>query len=1279
MVCTPPRLAPSSCAPLVIAGLLCAAGLFVLPVSVSAQTAGGGGSHTTVLKDDGTVWSWGANGNGQLGDGSTTSRVLPTNVATLSNVVGIADGDTHVVAVKSDGTVWAWGLNGSGQLGDGTTTQRTTPVQIPTLSDVIAVAAGTAHSVALKSDGTVWAWGLNSNGQLGDGTTTPRTSPVQVTGLSGITSIASGSYHVLAVKNDGTLWAWGRNGNGQLGDNTTTQRPSPVQVSGLSNIVQAAGGAYHSLARKSDGTVKAWGYNGYGQLGDSTTTQRTAPVAVVSIPAAASIAAGAYHSFAAGQDLSVWGWGNNDDGQLGDGTTIRQPIAVAVTNVSNITHVAGGLVHSVAIASDGTVWAWGQNADAQVGDGTTVKRLAPVRISEAAYAWKVGTPTFNIPAGTYQAALNVTVATATPGATIHYTTTGVEPTEADATVASGSTVSITQSATLRAKAWKNGIPSSNVDGLSYVLRVFVTALSPGSGTYAVHQNVTVSTTASGATLHYTTTGADPTESDPVVTSGGTVAVTQSLTLKVKGWKTGWTTSDTVTGVYTMKVGAPSLSPAPGVFTSAQTVTVSDVTPSATLNYTTNGAEPTASDPIVAAGGTISIGTVTTLRIKGWRVGWTTSDTTVATYRFNLGTVATPVLTAPGGLYTSLQAVALSTTTGGATIRYTLDGTDPTLLSRVYTAPILVEHPLTVKARAFKADWTSSAVASGTYTFDFGTVDIPTLSPPGGQYATTQTVTVATTTAGATIHYTTTGLDPTEADPTVASGGTVTVAQSWRLKAKAWKTGTPASAVRTADYWITGAVAAGAYHTLALKSNGTVWSWGFNNAGQLGDGTTTLRTAPVQVSTITDAVAVAGGLHHSLALRRDGTVWAWGANASGQLGDGTTTPRTTPVPVATLTNVIAIAAGDTHSLVIKNDGTLWAWGSNNAGQLGDGTTSMSLNPIPITTMTGVAAIAASTNFSMALKTDGAPTGTVWTWGRGIEGQLGDGVTGLVNRVLPANVLVNTVAIGAGSSHAVAVLADGTGRAWGTNSDGRLGDGTVTGQFAPVTIVDLANAVAIDGGGVQSAATTADGSAWAWGDGGHVGLENIASSNLISVPVRVPGAGTDVVRLSAGADHTVVARRDGSVWTWGFNLYGQFGAGSTAGSDIPVKVPNFSLVDESWLLGDPDGDGLSTWRELQVGTDPRNPDTNGDGLRDGAAVSSGVSATSTDTDGDGVSNAVELARGTDPFRADTDSDGVPDLADCFPLDPTRALCPAGDPDDHTPPVITLQYPTNAVLVP
>ena len=239
--------------------------------------------HTIALKSDGTLWAWGQNGSGQLGDGTNTDKNAPVQIGTGTNWLSIAAGLYHTIALKSDGTLWAWGYNDWGQLGDGTNTDRWSPVQIGTGTNWLSIAAGEMHTIALKSDGTLWAWGRNGNGQLGNGTNTTKNAPVKIGTGTNWASIAAGHAHTIALKSDGTLWAWGWNIFGQIGDGTNTDRWSPVQIGTGTNWLSIAGGGYHTIALKSDCTLWAWGWNAYGQLGDGTNTNKNAPVQIMSV------------------------------------------------------------------------------------------------------------------------------------------------------------------------------------------------------------------------------------------------------------------------------------------------------------------------------------------------------------------------------------------------------------------------------------------------------------------------------------------------------------------------------------------------------------------------------------------------------------------------------------------------------------------------------------------------------------------------------------------------------------------------------------------------------------------------------------------------------------------------------------------------------------------------------------------------------------------------------------------------------------------------------------
>lgn len=344
-----------------------------------APAIAAGDYHCLALKDDGTLWDWGDNGYGQLGDGTTVNKNAPARVVSLSDVFAVAGGGNHTLALTGGGRVWAWGDNVNGQLGDGTFLSKIQPVPVPHLAEGVAIAAGYSHSLALKKDGTVWAWGDNSSGQLGNGTTENCNIPERVSGLTEVIAIAAGQYHNYALRKDGTLWAWGANGDGQLGDGSFHTRTVPVQVSGLSQVVSVAAGGYHGLATQSDRKVWAWGRNWEGQLGGVSFDHRTTPVLVEGLSGIILVAAGASHSLALKSNGTVWAWGENDHGQLGNSTFQPVSTPVEVSDLVSVIGLAAGANHSLALRNDGTVWAWGDNGSGQLGDGTFGSQNAPVQ------------------------------------------------------------------------------------------------------------------------------------------------------------------------------------------------------------------------------------------------------------------------------------------------------------------------------------------------------------------------------------------------------------------------------------------------------------------------------------------------------------------------------------------------------------------------------------------------------------------------------------------------------------------------------------------------------------------------------------------------------------------------------------------------------------------------------------------------------------------------------------------------------------------------------------
>jgi alpha-tubulin suppressor-like RCC1 family protein len=757
----------------------------------------GGSSHGIGIKNDGTVWTWGYNLYGQLGNRTICDRNIPglvkmSNGDPLQSMIEVSAGYCYSVALKNDGTVWAWGYNNSGQLGNGTTTQSTYPLQVKlsngnALTNITTIAAGAYHCTALRSDGTVWAWGYNNSGQLGDGTTSSRKNPVQVklnsnTVLTNIVAIAAGAQHCIALKSDGTVLTWGWNSFGQLGNGTTTQSTYPVQVrlndgTLLTNITAIATGSQHCIGLKSDGTVWAWGYNDFGQLGNGVSgTNQKNPIQVklndrTALTNVIKISGAGYHSRVLRNDNTLWSWGYNTYGELGNGTKVNQSFPVQMqlsegTVLTDISDFFDGDCHSFILKSDGTILTCGNNICGQLGDGTRINRIYPVQFM------------FNLYGN-----------------------------------ATGANHSIYLKNNGAVWAWGSNSYYQLGDGTTNRRNIFGEVRLADSSSF---QNVI------------------------------TVASGSSHTIALKEDGTVWTWGRNNYG----QIG--------------------------------NGTISDQKNPI---------------QVKK-------SDGTFLQKIIDIacGDYHTIVLDNSGFLwawgYNNYGQLGIGTSGAGTDKKNPVKLNLPSLFYSASMTPIAGTLISSIKAGAnhsilLKNDGTIFTWGDNTY----------------GQLG-------------------------------IGTNGTGTNQKN------------PVQVKMADGNFLTNiiGISGGANHSIALKNDGTVWTWGYNNCGQLGigiSGSGTDQKFPVQVkfkdgTPLTGIVAISGGGNHTIALKSDGTVWTWGYNAYGQLGNGTSgIDQATPIQVKLadgrlLSKIISISGGKDHTIAISRDRTIWAWGSNCDGQLGDGT-------------------------------------------------------------------------------------------------------------------------------------------------------------------------------------------------------------------------------------------------------------------------------------------------------------------------------------------------------
>ncbi|MCX7570445.1 hypothetical protein OS242_10775 [Tumebacillus sp. DT12] len=345
-----------------------------------------GDYHSMWRQANGTLYGYGLNSNGQLGDGTFDMRLSP--VSTLFGVTNVTAGSRSTLVSKSDGTIWAFGGNSNGELGIGNTIDQTLPVQVSRVGGAPLIDMGSHHAMAGVLEGqlgeeevVLYSWGLNTYGQLGNGDKANRSVPEPFIGwdsvLFGSTLTSTGFGHTLFVAGDGKVYAVGRNDYGQLGNRTTTDSTTPVEVPYLSNVVAISAGPLHSAALTRDGSIYTWGYNASGQLGDGTFEHSSVPVKAKTGAFNVAMDSGRGHMISTASDGSVWTWGYNFKGQLGNGTRTDSAYPAKVPGLT-VADISAGGERSAVIQEDGSVYMFGSNSYGELGDGTRTYSTTPV-------------------------------------------------------------------------------------------------------------------------------------------------------------------------------------------------------------------------------------------------------------------------------------------------------------------------------------------------------------------------------------------------------------------------------------------------------------------------------------------------------------------------------------------------------------------------------------------------------------------------------------------------------------------------------------------------------------------------------------------------------------------------------------------------------------------------------------------------------------------------------------------------------------------------------------
>lgn len=1013
------------------------------PVLVSnladAVRLAAGQAHTCALRASEEVVCWGAGGSGQLGTGALPLySTSPQAVSGLNDVIDLAAGGVHACALHQAGTVACWGGGGSGQLGNGSSVNAPAPVAVSGLSDAVSIAAGYEHSCAVRGTGEVVCWGDGARGQLGTGGTASSTTPVPVVGLTDAVSIEAGAYHTCARRRTGEVSCWGANESGQLGDGTAVDSAAPVPVSGLGDARGLTGGYDHTCAVRANGRVACWG-----QVlgGEAPVLPVLEPVQIPGLSGAVAVAGGLSHACSALASGELLCWGTNDWGELGNAGSEGSETPVTVFGFSG-THrgravaITSGSFHACVLTGTGEVFCWAEYGFyGELGNGTTTSSAIPARVTGLGDA-------INIDAGRQHTCA----------------------------VRDGGTV----------VCWGRGDRGQ---------------LGDGAGGTATRPVGVVGLT------------------DAVdVASGSTHSCAVRETGEVVCWGSAEELGTGATEDALVPVSVPGIGDAAAVAAGLDQTCALRTTGQVSCWGGSGGPTLVAglSDAVSIAQGERH---ACTLRASGEIACWgrnnrgqlgdgTTTDASIPVPVVGVGDAVSLALGDEHScaVRSTGELVCWGSNFGGQLGNGT--GTDsPT--------------PVTVSALAGAAGasagyaHTCAVRSNGTVSCWGSAVEAETPGPLGVGIQSATPIS-ASNLSGVTY------LGAQSSRQICAVTDTAEIACWGRGPLGDGSTESSGTPVTAAGFivGITGAVrvASGGAHTCALRGTGEVACWGYGGDGQLGNGANGDSTTWVPVSGIPGqslttphedyAVDLATGYRHSCAVRASGKVACWGANVVGQLGDGTVSPSSTPVEVLGLDDAVMVAAGGSSTCALREGGEVACWGSNSSGELGNGTTSASSTPVDVSPLADAVAIAVGTSRACAVRS----AGEVVCWGWGAEGGLGNGTADDSTAPVPVLGIDDAIGVSAGWRHVCAVRETGEVACWGYGAWGQLGNNALSGSTVPVTAWDVHDAVRVTAGDRHTCVQRATGEVACWGRGNEGELGNGVQASS-TTPVSVSGFGDE----------------------------------------------------------------------------------------------------------------------------------------------------------------------------